>query len=87
MNSSGTRKEVLTVNDHGKEQRAHQRALGVVHVHPEPQPLLRLATDLSILAILVPPGHQMLSEMVTEILDDRARLSEHERLGKCRCLN
>lgn len=85
---SGTKKkkcaegrEKRTVHEQLHHQQRHQTALGIVHVIPEPQPLVCFAANLAFLAVLVALGHEMVSiEMVTEIFGNKARFCQDQRL-------
>lgn len=52
-----------------------------MHEKPIPQPLLRLPSALALLALFVTLGHEVLGEVLAEVLEDEARFCDHERLG------
>lgn len=53
-----------------------------MHVEAVPQPLLRLATNLALKAITVASRHEVLSEVITQVLEDRSALCKHNWLGE-----
>jgi hypothetical protein len=67
----------------------HDAALGIVHKVPESHPLLRLAADLALAALLVPLGEEggLLSKVVQQVLDDEGALGHHNRLRIAWVLN
>jgi hypothetical protein len=74
--------EGLTTHEHSDHQQAHQAALGVVHVKAVPQPLLRLATDLTIAPFAPARGNEVRREMVAEVLANGGTLGQHDGLGE-----
>lgn len=73
----------LTADDEGHDEDRHEAALGVVHVVAVPQPLLRLAADLSVHAVPPPRRDQGAGgvEVIAQVLGHEAALGQYDGLG------
>lgn len=56
-----------------------------MHEIPIAQPALCLTTDLAFLSIFELLGDEVWRKVLDQVLEDGARLSEHNRLGAVRC--
>lgn len=77
---------VHTGQNEVQDQVRHETSLDIVQQILVPQPRLRLAQHLVLLAVLPPLGHKVcvLPKVVAEVLDDEAGLCDGDRLCRAR---